>query len=438
MKRALLSLVVVAALAGPTRAQPADAVGSLTDLDYASDSTAWNGLARLIALARGVGLEVEATTQLDWDELGAGDILFVLYPTTRLEPSFVAAFIRNGGHVLLADDFGQSGEALGRLSVLRVEPDGVDAARYQADRAYAPVARPWKSSHPLADGVDELVTNLPAVFSEVRGAEVVFGFGDGEAVVAAGSLGRGRVIMVSDPSIFINRMMQFGGNLQFAINALRWLGRPGKTTRLVILAGDFFLYGEPSGLLDDGTLGGKVDSAMSNFNDWLDERNDYLITTDALLAIGVALALLIALGALVVVPLRRKNPLDGSWTRAADGSQPASDFELLVAQYERPGARPSYSLPASIMRDTFNAALERVLESPEPLHSLDANALCHAIDAKRGAGAAELARPLIPRLKALPSRWQAASPWTVGYLSRREFERLHADVQELERALQGD
>ena len=438
MKRALATIALVGLLAGSARAQPDDPAAPLPDLDYASDSTAWNGLARLIALARGLGLEVEATTQLDWEQLDAGDILFVLYPVERLEPSFMAAFVRNGGHVLLADDFGQSGEAFGRLSVLRVEPEGVDAVRYQAERAYAPVARPWTSTHPLADGVDELVTNLPAVFSEVKGADVVFGFGDGEAVVAAGSLGRGRVIMVSDPSIFINRMMQFGGNLQFAINALRWLGRPGKTKRLVILAGEFYLYGEPRGLLDDGSLGGKVDSAMSDLNDWLDERNDYLITEGGLLALAVALALLIGLGSLVIMPLKRKNPLDGAWTRAADDTRPPNDFERLVAQYDRPGTRASYSLPAAIMRDTVNAALERVLEHPEPLHSLDANALVHAIGSARGNAAAELARPLIPRLKALPSRWQAASPWTVGYLSRREFERLHAEVQKLERALEGD
>ena len=44
-------------------------------------------------------------------------------------------------------------------------------------------------------------------------------------------------------------------------------------------------------------------------------------------------------------------------------------------------------------------------------------------------------RRLHNRLKSLPSRVQAASPWSTGFMSRRDFERLYEDAVELYLAL---
>lgn len=427
-------LAVLAGSAGPAAAQ-SDPV--IAGPDYASDSTDWNGLARLIGLARGLGLEVEATDAIDWEELGAEDILFVLYPQSRLEPSFLAAFVRNGGRVLLADDYGNSHEALGRLGMLREDVDGVDADRYHADRAYAPIARVWKPDHPLAKDVDDLVTNHPAVLRDVKGADVVFGFGENEGVVAAGSIGEGLIVVLSDPSVLINRMLEFGSNLQFTVNVLRYLARPGKTRRLVVLAGDFQLWGEPKNLLDDGTLSGRVDTMMADFNRWLDGRNDYLLTKSAIFGTAVTLCLGLAILAIIYVSTRVKNKLDGSWTRAVDPLRGAADFQSTVAYYDRKGAKPSYTLPAAILRDTVNARLERVLDCAEPIHTLSEAALQSRLQERCGPDAAAAMRGLHGKLRALPSRLQATSPWTMGYLSRHEFERLHADVERFERTLGG-
>ncbi|HUH03391.1 MAG TPA: DUF4350 domain-containing protein [Kofleriaceae bacterium] len=435
MIRRALPLALTMLLAGsPAAAQsPANVAGP----DYAAESTDWNGLARLIALAKGLGLEVETTDSLDWNELGSEDILFMLYPRTRIEPSFLAAFVRNGGRVLLADDYGDSHEALGRLGMLRERVAGVDAERYHADRAYAPIARAWKPNHPLAKDVEDLITNHPAVLRDVKGADVVFGFGENEGVVAAGSIGDGLIVVLSDPSVLINRMMEFGGNLQFTVNVLRYLARPGKTKRLVVLAADFQLWGEPKNLLDDGTLGGRVDTMMMDFNRWLDGRNDYLLTKSAILGAAITLGLGLAVLAIIYVSTRVKNKLDGSWTRAADPIHSAADFQSTVAYYDRKGSKPSYTLPAAILRDTVNARLERVLEHSEPIHTLSEDELQSLLHARCGADAASAIRGLHRKLRALPSRVQATSPWTMGYLSRHEFERLHADVERFERTLGG-
>jgi hypothetical protein len=54
--------------------------------------------------------------------------------------------------------------------------------------------------------------------------------------------------------------------------------------------------------------------------------------------------------------------------------------------------------------------------------------------AKGGTASASLAR-VYRRLRALPSRSQAAAPWSAGNLPRRDFDALYRDVAELCRTL---
>jgi hypothetical protein len=439
--------VLVAVLAGflalvpggvrEARAQDHDQDGDVPARsdDYDALSEQWNGLNTLTALAKGLGLTVEPVAEIDWDDLGVEDILFVLYPRDRVEPGHLAAFVRNGGHVLLADDFGDSTEAMGRLGMLRVPAIGVAAERFYRDLPYAPIAQPLMPDHPLAAGVTELSTNHPAVLRQVQGPEVVFGFGAGEGVIAAGSMGSGRFVVSSDPSIFINRMLHFDGNMRFAINVIRYLSRDGAARRLVILAGDFNLYGEPSGVLDDGTVRGTMASMLSDFNRWLDERNDYLLTNLGTRAAAVLVAALIALLCLLSLPLARKSRLEGDWTRAAATTSVApDDFEQIVHRYDH-ARQGNFLLPATVIRDTINSCLSRVLGHAEPLYSLREQQLVDSLVERHGQAAASAYRRLHKRLRSLPSRGQAASPWSTGFISRRDFERLHEDAQELYLAL---
>ncbi len=441
MMRAASQLAVVAALlvagVAPTWAQD-DGVVDFDDAifdDYDSVSQKWNCLHTLAAIAKGLGLSVESTREIDWDDLGSEDILLVLYPTSRLEPGHLAAFIRNGGQVMLADDFGFSSEALGRLGMLRQTAHGVAAQRFHRDLPFAPIARPLIADHPLAAGVEELTTNHPAILVQVRGPRVVFGFGDDEGVVAAGELGRGRFVVSSDPSILINRMLQFEGNMQFAINMLRYLSRDGQARRLVVLVGEFSLYGEPSNLLDDGTVRGTVSNILGEFNRWLDERNDYLLTQVGMRAVAVIVAALIALLALASLPLTRKTRLDGRWTQARGSSPAPDDFEAIVARYDRPG-QSNYLLPATVVRDTINHALARVFDETDPLYLRKEKELADMLEKARGKNAAAAWRNLSKRLKSLPSRAQAASPWSTGQVTRREFQRLSDDATALYLALE--
>ncbi len=428
-----LSLLALLLAAAPAAAQDDDDALPPPP-DYDAESTAWNGLSRLTGAARGLGLEVDITPELRWNELDEGDILVILYPVHKLDPSRLSAYIRGGGRVLVADDYGDSNEAFGRLGLFREQPSGVDADRFEASRAYAPVATPV-DDHPLTEGVDELITNHPAVFSSVKGAQVLFRFGDDEAVVAAGARGNGRFVALSDPSVLINRMLEYEGNLRFAFNVLRWLGRPGLTRRLIIVSGEFMTSGDPPDAIDDGTVRGRVGAMIDDFDDWLDERNDYLLTRDGLVGLSVVVALALAALAALAVPGRRRTDLDGAWTRAAPAGRPLGDFESLVTHFDQRGRRASFLYPAAVLRDHVNNRLEQLLGRPEPLFTFSDDNLRQELHRRAGSRAVDAFNRVQRRLKSLPTRMQAASPWSVGYLSAREFEQLCRDVDELERAL---
>lgn len=400
--------------------------------DYDTASKDWNGLNTLAAVARGMGLQVEAVSSLDWADLGPDDILFVLYPEGRLDPVPVTGFIRNGGQVLIADDFGDSTEVLGRLGMLRQQRLGTDAEFYYLDLEHTPMAVPVMPDHPLAEDVSELVTNVPGVLVQVSGADVVFQFGPEEAVVATGTLGRGRFVVISDPSVLINRMLQFEGNLRFTINLLRYLSHGDEARRLVLLVGDFNTYGEASELFRDDSVNSLVSGLTIDINRMLDEGNDYLLTSLALRIMAVLLAVLIMLGGLLAIPSLRRETLDGSWTQGPEhASVEAEGFEKLVAQYDQGDQNASFLLPAAVMRDSVNGSLAALLDTPDPLYNATEQELVGAVRERCGPDAAAALQRVYKQLQALPSRAQAAAKWGAGHLSRRDFEQLHRDVDRL-------
>jgi hypothetical protein len=149
----------------------------------------------------------------------------------------------------------------------------------------------------------------------------------------------------------------------------------------------------------------------------------------------VLVAALIALFALLALPLSRKKRLEGAWTRASPATLAPDDFETIVARYDRGKQNTNYLLPASVIRDTVNSCLGRVLEQADPLYTLREQQIVQSLSRSRGRAAVSAYRRMHKRLKSLPSRVQAASPWSTGFVSRRDFERLHDDAQELYLAL---
>lgn len=425
-RAALCALAAVALAFAPARA---DDQAELADYDPSSRT--WNGLYTFTRLAAGLDLEVMVVASLEWSDLGAGDLLVLVYPLQRVEPSRLSAFVQAGGHVLVADDFGRAGDALSRLGLLRAELGTVEADRYYKDRLYAPIAVPL-GGHPLTRGVTEVVTNHPAVLTEVSGATPVLGFGGGRgAVVVAGEVGTGRFVVASDPSIFINRMLQFPGNLTLAANILRWLDRGGRVKRVVVLRGDVPMTGDPRPFIDDARMT-EVDRSVATVNQWLQERNDWLLTPGAMRVIGGILAVALAALALAAMPPWRRVAMDGRWL-ALLRPERVDHLPTLVAAHDR-GER-NFAVAASALRDSAAGALARATGHPDPLHQLSERELVARVTEARGAEAGQAAGALYRPLRALPGRSLAATPWTRVHVGAAELTALHAQVVELCRRL---
>lgn len=325
--------------------------------DYAVDSSAWNGLSALVSVAASGGVTVEARAKLAWGDLRAGDVLFVLYPTARVDPVHLAAFLRGGGHALIADDFGKADEALARLGILRHAWRPGTAPSY-LDNPNLPYARPLEDGHPLTVGVTELVTNHPSAFSVDSRVDQVFGYGKGEAVVVAGSLGAGRFVALSDPSVLINDMLAFDGNLAFAANLLQYLA-PMRPARIFVLSGDALMTGQPRDVPDSGQPP-SFNEAISQILGFLDELNEYLAPEPVLRAIAVLGGLGVLLVSAIVLPLRRGRDPDASFARVP--AEPPS-VERLVEEYDDDLPDRNFAYPAAVLRENVEADLEARVQS---------------------------------------------------------------------------
>ena len=325
--------------------------------DYALDSSAWNGLSALVSVAASGGVTVEARSRLAWSDLAPRDVLFILYPTERVDPVYLSTFLRGGGRALIADDFGRADEALARLGILR-HPWHPGAAPSYLDNPNLPYARPLDEGHPLTVGVTELVTNHPSAFKTDDGIDPIFGYGKGDAVVVAGGFGAGRFVALSDPSVLINDMLAFDGNLAFAANLLRYLA-PERPARVFVLTGDALMTGQPR---EAGSSGQppSFNEAIAQILAALDELNDYLAPEPVLRAIAVLGGLAVLLVSAIVLPLRRGRDPDASFARVP--AEPPS-VERLVEEYDDDLPDRNFAYPAAVLRENVEADLEARVQS---------------------------------------------------------------------------
>lgn len=214
-----------------------------TDYDPASDS--WNGLSQLVQAARDTGVRVETPRRLDVGTLNGRDALLIVYPTTTLPIEGLSGFLKVGGRIALADDYGTGAALLAAYQITRRPPNAATSLRLRGNDALL-VARP-ESAHPLTEGVGALVTNHPQqVFH--RELDPLFSFDrTGSALLLAGAVGQGRLVALGDPSTLINNMLQFRGNRRFATNLVRYLAS-GRDGRLIVVTGATPIvgrFGEP-------------------------------------------------------------------------------------------------------------------------------------------------------------------------------------------------
>jgi hypothetical protein len=416
-----------AIFAGGTAAAPGRAHAD--DGDYDPRSTAWNGMASFVGLAEGMGFSVSPVSSLEWGDLSSEDILVLIYPLQRVDPARLGAFVQAGGNVVIADDFGEGKDAMQGLGLLRAEVDTPRASKYYDGRPWAPIAEA-RGDHPLAADVGEVVTNHPAALSRVEGATTIVGFDEG-AVVVAGERGSGHFVAVSDPSIFINRMLMFPGNIQLATNLLRYLDRGGRARHVVLLRGDVPMYGDPRPFIDDPRAG-ELGRSIADLNFWLSERRAWLLTPGAMKVLAVGLAAALLLLTLFALPVRRGPRIDGAWLRFGRPSR-RDEPQTVVAQAEQSGG--GNLVLACVLRDEVQRLLAAAVGKPDPLYTVAELQLISELSRERGPAAGAALGRVYKRLRALPSRGQAAAPWSAAHLARRDFDTLYRDAAELCRTL---
>lgn len=380
--RALLAAILLR----PTAARAQD--------DYQLASQQWNGLSEVGALSQALGIDIVEVGSLDLSTLGPATPLLVLYPASDLPAADMLRFLRGGGRLAVADDFGSGGAILERLGVERSTEPVANPPSAWNDNANLPLAVP-RQAHPLNAGVDELATNHPATLRSPLPPVFDFGTPD-RSVVVAGAVGEGRVVLISDPSVLINNMLQFAGNRRFAENLLRYLAAaPG--SRILILRRNFTLTGTVQGT-DPGAPDRGADEFFAAFNAFLGGLGAPTFGEPALRAIGTLALAALVLVLLFIIPLRGRL-YDGRWLHPS--ARPTRAGFVGKVQLFR-GGGVNYLVPALVYRRELEASLvgSLGLRPPAPILEVE-NAM-----RRRGAAAGDARelRRLVEYLEGLAVR----------------------------------
>jgi hypothetical protein len=206
---------------------------------------AWDGAGELrdVAAAQGaeatVALNTSAYERVTPDET----VALVLSPERAYgnESARLERFVRQGGTLVVAEDFGPQGNAVLEAVGATARFDGrLVRDERRLDRGPSlpratNVSEPNATTGNLTAGVDRLTLNYGTVVEPGNATVLVgtseFSYLDGDRDGAVGdeplrsypvatveSVGEGRVVAVSDPSLFINAMLDREGNRQFTAN----------------------------------------------------------------------------------------------------------------------------------------------------------------------------------------------------------------------------
>ena len=208
------------------------------------------------------------------DQWAASDesqsILIVLGIGDQSNLSFIEDYVARGGTVLFASDTATSRFSSGAY-VFQIEDLGNVVPVYSRERFLGlpecpllikeyriPPSFPNRE-HPLVQDVSQIATNKPAAIAsrgldftskllllprleELSGRVV---WGKEMANVYENSNG-GRILVLSDQSVFANQMLGTADNLQFALNTIEWLDQGLKKRCLMLVDGELVIPSLPS------------------------------------------------------------------------------------------------------------------------------------------------------------------------------------------------
>jgi hypothetical protein len=204
----------------------------------------WNGCSRIASLTGNTTLLLSYDNPLP----NSTSLLAIIGPSanfTGRERSNIGAFLEQGGVVLLADDFGTGNSLLEALNVsARFSKKPLADLYYYRKNPDFPVISDFSSS-PATENLSAIILNRPSYIEMWNSSSVTklgssspFSFvdlsGNGRlaanetidsyTVLASARIGKGLLLLVADPSMFINDMVGLQDNARLFQNALRMGG----------------------------------------------------------------------------------------------------------------------------------------------------------------------------------------------------------------------
>lgn len=200
----------------------------------------WNGCSKVVSAATNVTLLISYSKL----PLNSSSLLAIVGPSIQFsddESSKVRSFLEGGGSVLVADDFGTGNSLLQRLSIgARFSGKPLADLYYYSKSPTFPVISDF-SPNSLTENVSTVILNRPS-FLEIDNSSQVTTFAssspfsfidltvenmplanetiDSYPVMVNAKIGRGTLILISDPSMFVNDMIDLHDNMQLLRNLL--------------------------------------------------------------------------------------------------------------------------------------------------------------------------------------------------------------------------
>ncbi len=206
-----------------------------TNEDFRADNPFWNGTKNLSSSSPVVFLE--SLSNLPSSPNGSTLIFIPYLPSNPSELEALNSFVAQGGTLILADDYGYGNRVLGYLE-LKARFSGqplLDPLVNYKNKWFPRISRFKPSS--VTDNIDTIVFNHATCLTDVEATDVLalsssFSFLDLNGnqeweedeptgplpVISQHKLGSGRIILVSDPSLFINGMERLESNYNFIQN----------------------------------------------------------------------------------------------------------------------------------------------------------------------------------------------------------------------------
>jgi hypothetical protein len=262
---------------------------------YNAASSDWDGLSDFVQLAKDEAgaTNVVASGSLDFGALGPQDAVILLHPEGSLDLESLSRFLREGGRVVLFDDFGSGDQLLRHFQIERVALPAKPALELRHNPALA-IAEP--ADHQTVHGVTRVVLNHASGVSHKELSPLLYVREDGTDekvfVALAGAVEKGHLLVVGDSSVPINGMLKFPGNKAFVRNVLHYaysgVGDVPAKGKLHIVSGAFEQTGS-YGDSGDTSIWSKLHVLVDVYRDF---KRDGFPPLVAYLAAGfVALAL---------------------------------------------------------------------------------------------------------------------------------------------------